>query len=96
MSSRKHIPEYVRERTLALKLCKKNNMESYHFWHGIVSGYPQCCIDFFIYSWDRGLLAKRIRNDIPIYKDKLERGNRIMCPDCIVRGLRDVRKLHTK
>lgn len=59
--------------------------ESYGFWHGIVSGFPLCCIIWHNYfflnnNWyvDESYITKH---------HKFLKNPRIMCPDCLVRNL---------
>lgn len=57
-----------------------------HFFDGIVSGYPLCCVLFFCGGWE-GLLEKipEFQDDMPI----MEYNERVMCPRCIMESLGD-------
>jgi len=55
------------------------------FWCGIVSGYPTCCIDFFINFW-KPIRSKhfRIYGKPEGYDWKTGLGY-IQCPECIIK-----------
>ena len=72
---------------LVKTLAKPENQQSYDFWHGVTDKYPQCCVDYYVnvYSKGKNLERRHIGN---IDMDKIQTGNRIMCPDCIMKSLR--------
>jgi len=59
------------------------------FWCGIESGFPLCCIDFFINFWCPVRESKFMFSGRPECYDwnlKYDIGH-IQCPDCIINGV---------
>ena len=55
------------------------------FWCGLESGYPICCVDFFINVWSILRREKRMFSGRPECYDYNSKADYVQCPDCIVR-----------
>ena len=81
------------ERELVGRLAKKGDKKSFEFWHGIISGFPLCCIDYYNNVWTDNL-AEKLRDDfanedgdIGTIEASHKRTNHVMCPDCLISHL---------
>lgn len=62
----------------------KNN----DFWCGIESGFPLCCIDFFINFWVPVREKKIMFAGRPECYDWKSNTGYVQCPECIIKGLK--------
>ena len=62
----------------------KNN----DFWCGIESGFPLCCIDFYINFWNPIRASKRMFSGRPECYDWKSNVGHVQCPDCIIKGIK--------
>jgi len=59
-----------------------------YFWCGVQSGYPLCCIDFFINFWCPVRKNHFMFSGRPECYDWESDVEYVQCPQCIVKGLR--------
>lgn len=69
------------------KLARFGDSNSFDFWYGIISGFPLCCIDYFINEWSYTI--RDIYDEVRTYENNhlQQSTERTMCPNCILEKL---------
>ena len=60
------------------------------FWCGIESGFPLCCIDFYINFWNPIRESKRMFSGRPECYDWIHGKGYVMCPECVIKNITTV------
>ena len=67
------------------------NEDAYHFWYGVISGFPLCCIIHFCDSWHGGIENKFDLDEMKVYEEtNIQHNKRIMCPLCVINEIRNL------
>ena len=82
--------DYISKEISKVKsLATFNNRDSFDFWYGIISGFPLCCIDYYMNEW-KDSIQDIVKEVITSHNNKLQASvQRTMCPECIINTLFD-------